>query len=393
MRLGEKAVEKLKVLCAFGTRPEAIKMAPLIKALGRVGAVETRVCVTAQHRRMLDEVLDAFGIRPDYDLDIMRAGQTLADITTRVLAGMDRVYKKAAPDLVLVHGDTTTTFASALAAYYHKIPVGHVEAGLRTYDKHQPYPEEMNRRFIAPLADLNFAPTTLAKQNLLSERADPASIFVTGNTVIDVIPFTVSPAYRFRVAALNKIDYKKRRVIFMTAHRRENCGKPLESIFSAVKKIACEFDDILVVYPVHLNPAVRGPAEEILGGVPRVLLVEPLGLYDAHNIMARSYMALTDSGGIQEEAPFLGKPVLVLRNVTERPEGVAAGCIKIAGNEGGGVYDMVKKLLTDKDMYAEMARAPNPFGDGKASERIVAAVLRRFGLSNAEPEEFAAGRL
>ena len=381
-------MSKLRVMSVFGTRPEAVKMAPLVKELEKHSEIESMVCVTAQHREMLDQVLELFEIKPDYDLDIMKERQTLTGITTRVLEGMEKVLDEAKPDIVLVHGDTSTSFVAALAAFYKQIKVGHVEAGLRTFNKYEPFPEEMNRKLTGSLADLHFSPTPLAKENLLAERVSEEHIYVTGNTVIDAIKHTVEGNYVFTVEKLNHIDYEKQRVITMTAHRRENLGKPLQNICEAVKQIVLENPDVEVVYAVHKNPAVREVAYGVLGDLERVHLVEPLDLKDMHNLMKRSYLVMTDSGGLQEEVPSLGKPVLVLRNVTERPEGIEAGTLKLAGIEKDTIYNMADELLNNKEVYNQMARAKNPFGDGKASERIIEALLYDFKISDKRPKDY-----
>lgn len=381
-------MSKIRVMSVFGTRPEAVKMAPLVKALEKNLEIESIVCVTAQHREMLDQVLELFDIKPDYDLDIMKERQTLTGITNRVLEGLDKVLDEAKPDVVLVHGDTTTSFAAALAAFYKQIKVGHVEAGLRTFNKYEPFPEEMNRKLTGSLADFHFSPTPLAKENLLEERVAEKDIFVTGNTVIDAIKTTVEEEYNFTVEVLNHIDYENKRIITMTAHRRENLGEPLHNICEAVKQIVLENEDVEVVYAVHKNPAVREVAFSILGDLERVHLVEPLDLKDMHNLMKRSYLVLTDSGGLQEEVPSLGKPVLVLRNVTERPEGIEAGTLKLAGIEKETIYELTKELLTNEALYAQMAEAKNPFGDGNASERIVDAILFEYKKIASRPEDY-----
>jgi len=381
-------MKKIKVMSVFGTRPEAVKMAPLIKALEANTYMDSAVCVTAQHREMLDQVLDIFGIRPDFDLNIMQDRQTLADITTRALEGLYDVFGKAAPDIVLVHGDTTTTFAAALAAYYLKIRVGHVEAGLRTHDKYFPYPEEMNRRLTGAIADLHFAPTVSNRDNLIREGVSPDKIYVTGNTVIDALSTTVSEDFVFEDPFLKGFDFGGKRVITMTAHRRENIGRPFEEIFSAVRKIADEYSDVHIVYPVHLNPQVKEPVNEILGEVPGVHLIDPLQVLDMHNLLSRSYLVLTDSGGLQEEAPSLGKPVLVLRNETERPEAVEAGTVKVIGTDKKIIVDETSRLLDDEPEYRRMAHSVNPYGDGHASERIVEAIRYWFGLTDKKPESF-----
>lgn len=377
----------IKVMTVFGTRPEAIKMCPLVKELEKREEIESIVCVTAQHRQMLDQVLKLFEVTPDYDLNIMRDRQTLTGITVRALEGLEQVLEEAKPDLVLVHGDTTTTFAGSLAAYYHQIAVGHVEAGLRTYQKYFPFPEEMNRRMTGAIADLHFSPTVSNKNNLLKENVSEQSIFITGNTVIDALNTTVRKEYAFQTPALGQVDFQNRRVIVMTAHRRENLGRPLEQICRAVLRVAKEFPDVTVIYPVHLNPKVRETAFSVLGEQKNVMLIDPLDVEELHNLMARCYMLLTDSGGIQEEAPALGKPVLVLRNETERPEAVEAGTVRIAGCEEETVYQMTRRLLTDQAEYEAMSHAVNPYGDGQASRRIADAILYHFGKGS-RPEDF-----
>lgn len=361
-----------KIMVVFGTRPEAIKMCPLIKELkSRVG-LETVVCVTGQHREMLDQVLAAFSVKPDFDLDIMQGGQTLYDITCRVMGGIKAVLEKAQPDVVLVHGDTTTTFAAALACFYKQIPVGHVEAGLRTYDIYSPYPEEFNRQAVSIVAKYNFAPTEASKQNLLAEGRDGSTVFVTGNTAIDALKTTVRPDFTHP-----DLDWAAgSRLVMLTAHRRENLGQPLRNIFTAIRRVVDEFPDVKVIYPVHKNPLVREAANDILSGCDRVRLIEPLDVLLFHNFIARSYMILTDSGGIQEEAPSLGKPVLVLRDTTERPEGIEAGTLRLCGTDEETVYAEFKRLLTDSALYGAMSRASNPYGDGRASVRI-ADILER----------------
>lgn len=381
-------MDKIKVMSVFGTRPEAIKMAPLVKALDKEPKTESIVCVTAQHREMLDQVLEDFKIVPDYDLNIMKAGQTLEDITVRALTGIGEVIREVKPDIVLVHGDTSTTFAASLASYYNQTKVGHVEAGLRTYDKYQPFPEEMNRRLTGAIADLHFSPTKMAKENLLKENIDENGIFITGNTAIDALKTTIDDSYVFTVDELNKIDFKNKRVITITAHRRENLGEPLKNICRAFRRIADDYEGVEMVYAVHKNPAVSNTVHEILGGHERIHLLDPLDLRDMHNLMNRSYLVMTDSGGLQEEVPSMGKPVLVLRNVTERPEGVEAGTLKLAGTDENTVYGMAKQLLDDKEEYRKMAVAKNPFGDGNASERIVGAILYSFGLSDERPADY-----
>ena len=371
-------INKLKVMTIFGTRPEAIKMAPLVLELQKYPEkIESIVTVTAQHRQMLDQVLETFNITPDYDLNIMKDRQTLIDVTTNALHGLDRVMKEAKPDIVLVHGDTTTTFVGSLAAFYNQIAIGHVEAGLRTGNKYSPYPEEMNRQLTGVMADLHFSPTEVSKENLLKENKQEQAIFVTGNTAIDALKTTVSENYSHPV--LEKIG--DNRVILLTAHRRENLGQPMRNMFKAIKRLLAEHEDVQVVYPVHLNPAVREVADEVLGNDPRIHLIEPLEVFDFHNFAARSFMILTDSGGVQEEAPSLGKPVLVLRDTTERPEGIAAGTLKLAGTEEETIYKLAKELLEDSDAYEKMAHASNPYGDGHASKRIVEALISFFEKS------------
>ncbi|MBQ9313911.1 MAG: UDP-N-acetylglucosamine 2-epimerase (non-hydrolyzing) [Clostridia bacterium] len=377
---------KIKIMTVFGTRPEAIKMCPLVLKLKQNADIDTIVCVTAQHRQMLDQVLEAFDVIPDYDLDIMRNRQTLTHISSSVLEGLYGVIEYEKPDMILVHGDTTTTFVASLAAFYCKVKVGHVEAGLRTYDKYSPYPEEMNRKLVTQIADLYFAPTQNNKDNLLKELVPEDVIYITGNTVIDALSTTVKKNYQFEHAILSKIDFSKK-VIFMTAHRRENLGEPLRNICNAVREIATKNSNVEVVYPVHLNPAVQEVAREILGNVPNVHLIEPLDVITTHNLINKSYMVLTDSGGIQEEAPSLGKPVLVLRSETERPEAVYAGTVKVVGTNKEKIIEEANKLLNDKDEYNKMSRATNPYGDGKACERIVDAILYYFNLKEQRPKD------
>ncbi len=381
-------MKKIKVLTVFGTRPEAIKMAPLAIELNKYENIDAKVCVTAQHRQMLDQVLEIFKIKPDYDLDIMKDRQTLAGITTRVLEGMDDVIKAEKPDIILVHGDTSTSFVAALAGFYNQVKVGHVEAGLRTYDKYSPFPEEMNRQLTGRIADMNFSPTAQNKANLLKENVDESTIFITGNTVIDALKTTVQPNYRFKDKTLNEIDFENRRVIIVTAHRRENLGKPLENICNALKHIVEKYEDVELVYPVHLNPAVRETAFGILGDTERVHLIDPLDVLELHNAMSKSFMVMTDSGGIQEEAPALAKPVLVLRRETERPEAVEAGTVKIAGVDKDVIISLAEELLDSEDAYNKMAHAANPYGDGNASKRICEALLYEFGISNERPDDF-----
>lgn len=365
----------IKVMSIFGTRPEAIKMASLVKELEKREEVKSIVCVTAQHREMLDQVLNTFDIKPDYDLNIMKQGQTLADVTSRALIGLEKVIKEVKPDIVLVHGDTTTTFAGALAAFYNQVAIGHVEAGLRTDDKYSPYPEEMNRQCVDRMTDLYFAPTEISKNNLLKENISEEKIYVTGNTAIDAMSTTVDQDYVHPDLEWIKPD---ERMILLTAHRRENLGEPMRHIFKAVKRIVDEFSDIKVIYPIHMNPKVREVASEVFDGCDRIRLIEPLEVFDFHNFQNKSYIILTDSGGIQEEAPSLGKPVLVLRDTTERPEGIKAGTLKLVGTDEEVIYEETKKLLTNINEYEKMSKASNPYGDGHASERIVDAIVKYF---------------
>lgn len=377
--------QPIKVMTIFGTRPEAIKMAPLVLELKkRPEEFEAIVTVTAQHREMLDQVLSIFDIQPDYDLNIMKDRQTLMDVTTRGLEGLDDVMKKVKPDIVLVHGDTTTTFIAGLAAFYNQIQVGHVEAGLRTWNKYSPYPEEMNRQLTGVLADLHFAPTDKSAANLQAENKKEERIFVTGNTAIDALKTTVKETYEHEV--LTKLGDD--RLILLTAHRRENLGEPMKNMFRAVKRIVDEHEDVQVVYPVHLNPVVRETANDILGNDPRIHLIEPLDVIDFHNFAERAHIILTDSGGVQEEAPSLGVPVLVLRDTTERPEGIEAGTLKLAGTEEETIYTLAKELLIDEDVYKQMSQASNPYGDGLASKRICDAISYYFNRRENRPEAF-----
>lgn len=376
-----------RLMAVFGTRPEAIKMAPLVLELQKVPGLETKICVTAQHREMLDQVLDLFGIKPDHDLDIMRRQQTLSQITGRALYGLEKIFARETPDLVLVHGDTTTTFAAALAAFYQRIPVGHVEAGLRTFQKYAPYPEELNRKLAGVMADLHFAPTLSARQNLIRENVPPADIFVTGNTVIDALTHTVRPDYRFSRPELGCLP-PGRRLVLVEVHRRENLGEPLQAVCRALARLVELHPDIHLIFPVHRNPAVRAPVFRQLAGRERVMLIEPLDVADFHNLMARSTLILTDSGGIQEEAPSLGRPVLVLREVTERPEAVEAGTAALAGLNEESIITAAAGLLGDEAAYRQMATAVNPYGDGRASARIVSAIRWRFGLGGPRPPDF-----
>ncbi|AYD39195.1 UDP-N-acetylglucosamine 2-epimerase (non-hydrolyzing) [Clostridium fermenticellae] len=381
-------MDRIKIITIFGTRPEAIKMAPLVKKMRKKPCIESKICVTAQHRQMLDQVLNLFDIEPDFDLNVMKDKQSLTGITSRVLIGLEEIFKSEKPDLVLVHGDTTTTFAGALAAFYQKIRVGHVEAGLRTYDKYFPFPEEMNRKLTGAIADMHFAPTLGSKQNLLREGVNENNIYITGNTVIDAMEFTVDNNYTFNNKELNNIKFDRRKVIMVTAHRRENWGDGIKNICKALKSIIEENKDTELVYLVHLNPVVRDTVYSILGNVDRVHLLEPLDTKETHNLMNKCYMIMTDSGGLQEEAPHLGKPVLVLRNVTERPEAVKAGTVKLVGTDFNKIVECANELIRDKDEYQKMSRAINPYGDGKASSRIVKAILQYFNIEHGEFKEF-----
>ncbi len=384
---------KIKVMTVFGTRPEAIKMAPVVLELKKYPDLITPVvAVTAQHRDMLDQVLNLFKIKPDYDLNIMAAGQTLFDITTKAMNGLNEVLSKEKPDIVLVHGDTTTTFAGALAAYYHETTVGHVEAGLRTFNKYSPFPEEMNRKLTGAIADLHFAPTSTASNNLKAEGTNEDKIFVTGNTVIDALHKTVNDDFSFANEKLENIDYANKRIVLVTTHRRENLGEPMRHVYKALKDIVNEFPDVEIVFPVHKNPKVREVVNEELGNIEGVHLIDPLDYEPFANLMHRAFLVLTDSGGIQEEAPSLGKPVLVLRDTTERPEAVEAGTVKLIGTERQRVYEETKYLLTDKNEYDRMANTCNPYGDGQASRRIVQAILYHYGLSEEKPDSFVAGK-
>lgn len=380
-------MKNIKVMTVFGTRPEAIKMAPLVHALEQNENTESIVCVTAQHRQMLDQVLDIFNIKPDYDLDIMEQRQTLATITEKSLHGLDAVLEEAKPDIVLVHGDTSTTFAGALAAFYHKIPVGHVEAGLRTYDKYSPFPEEMNRKLVGQIADLHFAPTARNRDNLAREQITDG-VLVCGNTVVDAIHMTVRDDFEFRDPALQALDFKNDRVVLVTAHRRENYGEPMENICRAIARLSDRYPDVHFVYPVHLSPYVHETAEKFLGGRDRVHLIAPLAVDEMHNLMARCYLIMTDSGGLQEEAPSLGKPVLVLRHETERPEAIEAGTVKLAGIVEDQIFQMACELFDDAQAYEKMAHAVNPYGDGHTCARIVQVIEHHFGLRADAPESF-----
>lgn len=374
-------MNKIKIMTIIGTRPEAIKMAPLIKKLEKCNLIESRVCVTAQHREMLDQVLELFNVIPDYDLDIMKSKQSLTGITGKILKGLDKIFEEDKPDMILVHGDTTTTFAAALAAFYKQIKIGHVEAGLRTFDKYFPYPEEMNRKLTGVMADINFAPTMVSKQNLLNEGVSDGSVLITGNTVIDAMDTTVETDYVFKTEELNKIDFNRKKIVLVTAHRRENWGIGIENICRALKELVGNNNEVEVVYLVHLNPIVKEVVEKHLKGLERVHLLLPLDTKETHNLMNKSFMIMTDSGGIQEEAPHLGKPVLILRDVTERPEGVEAGTAMLVGTDYLNIIKSSQELITNEELYRKMSNAINPYGDGKASERIVEAILRYFELS------------
>lgn len=379
-------MKKIKVMTVFGTRPEAIKMAPLVLELQKQSQrFETITTVSAQHREMLDQVLDIFHIKPDYDLNIMHARQTLTDITSNVLINLDKILKEAKPDIVLVHGDTTTTFAASVAAFYNQIPIGHVEAGLRTWEKYSPYPEEMNRQMTDAMTDLYFAPTNQSKANLLKENHKEDNIYITGNTAIDALKQTVDKEYHHDI--LDKVS-PDNKLILLTMHRRENQGEPMRRVFKVIREVVESREDVEVIYPVHLSPAVQEAAKEILGNTERIHLISPLDVVDFHNLAARSYFIMTDSGGVQEEAPSLGKPVLVLRDTTERPEGVEAGTLKLVGTESEKVKEEMEELLDNDAEYQRMAQAKNPYGDGKASERILDAIAYYFGVTDKKPIEF-----
>ena len=382
-------MKPIRVMTIFGTRPEAIKMAPLVLELQSRQGIQPICCVTAQHREMLDAVLEIFRLKPDYDLNIMEPRQTLSTITTKCLLGMEGALEEAKPDLVLVHGDTSTTFAGALAAFYRQIPVGHVEAGLRTWDKYSPFPEEMNRKLVGDIADLHFCPTPANRENLAREGITDG-VFVTGNTVIDALKTTVRPDYQFATQALNSLDYAGKRIILVTCHRRENYGQPMANIMTALRRLADAFPDVELVYPVHLSPVVREAAGKYLSGHPRIHLIDPLSADEMHNLMARAYLVMTDSGGLQEEAPALGRPVLVLRRETERPEAVRAGTVRLAGTEEEEIFSLASELLHDERAYHAMAHAVNPYGDGQACRRIADAIEWKFGLRADKPDEFQA---
>ena len=382
-------MDKLRILSVFGTRPEAVKMCPLVKELSSRQGIESLCCVTAQHRQMLDSVLQVFDLRPDWDLDIMTPRQTLSAITGKCLAGMDEALETLKPDMVLVHGDTSTTFAGALSAFYHRIPVGHVEAGLRTHDKYSPFPEEMNRLLVSGIADMHFCPTAGNRENLCRE-GHTQNLFITGNTVIDALGTTVQKDYRFATEELNRLPYGEKKVLLVTCHRRENYGEPMRNIFLALRQIAEQHPEVELVYPVHLSPVVREAGDRDLRGAPRVHLIEPLPADEMHNLIARCYLVLTDSGGLQEEAPALGKPVLVLRRETERPEAVAAGTVKLAGVVQDDIVTMAERLICDRAAYEKMAHAVNPYGDGNACRRIADALEWRWGLRKERPEDYIA---
>ncbi|WP_159316464.1 non-hydrolyzing UDP-N-acetylglucosamine 2-epimerase [Mammaliicoccus sciuri] len=373
-----------KIMTIFGTRPEAIKMAPLVKELQQTDGLEPVVVVTAQHREMLDSVLKLFKIIPDYDLDIMKRNQTLSQITSRVITKLDDIIQFEKPDMILVHGDTMTTFAGGLAAFYNQVSIGHIEAGLRTWNKYSPFPEEMNRQMVGTMADLNFAPTSIAAKNLRDENKPEDTIVITGNTAIDAMKTTINEKY---YSEINE-KHKGKRIILLTSHRRENIGEPMHNIFRAVRNIADEFEDVVVVYPIHKNPKVREIAKTYLKNHERIELIEPLDVFDFHNFANQSYLILTDSGGVQEEAPSLGKPVLVLRDTTERPEGVEAGTLKVVGTSTEAIYKTTKTLLENKKLYSEMSKARNPYGDGYASQRICENIKYHFGILSEKPLPF-----
>ena len=382
-------MKKIKIMSVFGTRPEAIKMAPLVKELAKYPDVESICCLTGQHREMLDSVMDIFQLKGDYDLNIMEKRQTLSTITTKTLLGMEKVMEECRPDMILVHGDTSTTFAGALAAFYHQVPVGHVEAGLRTWDKYSPFPEEMNRTLVGDIATLHFSPTRANADNLTRE-AIAGDIFITGNSVIDAMKYTVRDDFKFSTPELNELDFAKNRVITLTCHRRENYGQPMEDIMAAVRAVAEKYPDVIFVYPVHLSPVVQECAKRNLGDVANIKLIPPVNVEEMHNLIARSYMVMTDSGGLQEEAPALGKPVLVMRKETERPEAIAAGTAKLAGVDKDTIINMACELLDDPAAYEKMAKAVNPYGDGNACDRIADAIAWHFGLMEERPCDFVA---
>ncbi|MEB8398460.1 non-hydrolyzing UDP-N-acetylglucosamine 2-epimerase [Enterococcus casseliflavus] len=377
-------MNKIKIMTIFGTRPEAIKMAPLVKAIEEDLRFESIVTVTAQHRQMLDQVMNIFDLSADYDLNIMKDGQTLAGITSRVIKELDQIFEEAKPDIVLVHGDTTTTFSASIASFYHQIKIGHVEAGLRTWNKYSPFPEEMNRQLTDVLADIYFAPTEMSKKNLLNEKRNVSDIYVTGNTAIDAMKYTISDQYSHSLLT----DIGDKKIILVTMHRRENLGNPMKNVFKAINRIVERFDDVHVVFPMHKNPIVRKTVKETLIDCDRIHLIEPLDVVDFQNFANHSYMIMSDSGGVQEEAPSLGKPVLVLRDTTERPEGIEAGTLRLVGTSEDKVFVSAKELLEDNDIYDQMSKASNPYGDGFASQRILDAIAYSFGLTNEKPSEF-----
>ena len=377
-------MNKIKIMTIFGTRPEAIKMAPLVKAIEEDLRFESIVTVTAQHRQMLDQVMNIFDLSADYDLNIMKDGQTLAGITSRVIKELDQIFEEAKPDIVLVHGDTTTTFSASIASFYHQIKIGHVEAGLRTWNKYSPFPEEMNIQLTDVLADIYFAPTEMSKKNLLNEKRNISDIYVTGNTAIDAMKYTISDQYSHSLLT----DIGDKKIILVTMHRRENLGNPMKNVFKAINRIVERFDDVHVVFPMHKNPIVRKTVKETLIDCDRIHLIEPLDVVDFQNFANHSYMIMSDSGGVQEEAPSLGKPVLVLRDTTERPEGIEAGTLRLVGTSEDKVFVSAKELLEDNDIYDQMSKASNPYGDGFASQRILDAIAYSFGLTNEKPSEF-----
>lgn len=377
-------MNKIKIMTIFGTRPEAIKMAPLVKAIEEDPRFESIVTVTAQHRQMLDQVMNIFDLSADYDLNIMKDGQTLAGITSRVIKELDQIFEEAKPDIVLVHGDTTTTFSASIASFYHQIKIGHVEAGLRTWNKYSPFPEEMNRQLTDVLADIYFAPTEMSKKNLLNEKRNVSDIYVTGNTAIDAMKYTISDQYSHSLLT----DIGDKKIILVTMHRRENLGNPMRNVFKAINRIVERFDDVHVVFPMHKNPIVRKTVKETLIDCDQIHLIEPLDVVDFQNFANHSYMIMSDSGGVQEEAPSLGKPVLVLRDTTERPEGIEAGTLRLVGTSEDKVFVSAKELLEDNDIYDQMSKASNPYGDGFASQRILDAIAYSFGLTNEKPSEF-----
>lgn len=381
-------MQRIKVMTIFGTRPEAIKMAPLVKKMEATKEIESIVCVTAQHREMLDMVLDLFKIKADFDLNIMKHGQTIADINVSILKGLEKVFEEAKPDIVLVHGDTSTTFMGALASFYQKIKVGHVEAGLRSGNIYSPYPEEMNRRLTGVLSNYHFAPTISNYKNLINESVSEENIFVTGNTVIDALLQVINPDYIFDNELLNNINYEGKKVIVMTCHRRENWGEPMENIFKAVREVAEKHKDVEIIYPVHLNPAIRVLAGDMLGGIENIHLIEPLDYEPFANLLNKAYLVITDSGGVQEEAPALGKPILVLREETERPEAVEAGTVRVVGVNQKKIVDEMEELICNQDSYKKMSNAVNPYGDGRACERIIQILLYKFGISSEEPKMY-----